>query len=195
MSWSRWWPGTALTTSSRTRSTPAGSRPSESATRSRGRRCRIRAAHAAAVWVDVQKDPTDRSLPPFEFMILGAESSTAYSGAAAVHLVGALTGRAPEPRPIAGRGPTCLTSNEMFKSEVTRSRLGHLGLRARHENCGDIRDDTTQHARAAHGAGCSACGHETAFSRLISFGADRRSLELRVEVFNLLNNSEGAITP
>ena len=38
-------------------------------------------------------------------------------------------------------------------------------------------------------------GHDTAFSRLISFGADRRSLELRVEVFNLLNNSEGAMTP
>ena len=111
-----------------------------------------------AVWVDVQKDPTDRSLPPFEFMILGAESSTAYSGAAAVHLVGALTGRAPEPRPIAGRGPTCLTSNEMFKSEVTRSRLGHLGLRARHENCGDIRDDTTQHSELVIGDGVVMVG-------------------------------------
>ena len=46
----------------------------------------------------------------------------------------------------------------MFRSEVTRSRLGHLGLRARHENCGDIRDDTTQHSELVIGDGVIMVG-------------------------------------
>jgi hypothetical protein len=51
------------------------------------------AAHAVAVWVDLQKDPTDHNLLPFEFIILGVEGATAYIGAAVAHVVGALTQR------------------------------------------------------------------------------------------------------
>ena len=51
------------------------------------------AAHAVAVWVDMQKDPTDHNLLPFEFIILGVEGATAYIGAVVAHVIGALAGR------------------------------------------------------------------------------------------------------
>lgn len=39
-------------------------------------------AHAAVIAVDLQKDPTDHNLLPFEFVILGICATPAYVGAA-----------------------------------------------------------------------------------------------------------------
>ena len=45
------------------------------------------AAHAVVVFVDMQKDPTDHNLLPFEFILLGVYAVPAYVGAAVAHLV------------------------------------------------------------------------------------------------------------
>jgi len=45
------------------------------------------AMHAAVIAVDLEKDPTDHNLLPFEFVILGVCAAPAYAGAALSRLI------------------------------------------------------------------------------------------------------------